>query len=51
MAVTKALGKISGLKNVKVDLANGEATFENPQNEPMEAIQRAIESAGFKVQS
>jgi len=51
MAVTKALGKISGLKNIKVDLEKGEAIFENPQNEPMEVIQRAIESAGFKVQS
>ncbi len=50
MAVTKALGKISGLKNVKVDLENGEATFENPQNEPMDAIHKAIEAAGFKVQ-
>jgi copper chaperone len=49
MAVTKALGKIPGLQNVKVDLENGEATFENLQNEPIDVIHKAIEAAGFKV--
>ena len=49
MAVTKALGKLSGLKNLKVDLAKGEATFENAPNISRAAIRQAVEDAGYKV--
>ena len=49
MAVTKALGKLSGLKNVKVDLTKGEATFENTQNISQGAIRQAVEDAGYRV--
>jgi len=49
MAVTKALGKLSGLENVKVDLAKGEAVFENTRNIPPAAIRQAVEDAGYKV--
>ena len=49
MAVTKALGKLAGLKNLKVDLAKGEATFENAQNIPRDSIRRAVEDAGYKA--
>ena len=49
MAVTKALGKLSGLKSLKVDLAKGEATFENPQNVSRAAIRQAVVDAGYKV--
>ena len=49
MAVTKALKKIPSLKNVKVDLGKGEATFENMQNVSWENIRKAVEEAGYKV--
>lgn len=49
MTVTKALEKIPGLKNVKVDLDKGEATFENTQNVSWENIRQAVEEAGYKV--
>jgi len=49
MAVTKALNKIEGLKDVKVDLEKGEASFENSGQVPSTKIHRAIEDAGFKV--
>lgn len=49
MTVTKALEKIPGLKNVKVDLDKGEATFENTQNVSWENIHQAVEEAGYKV--
>jgi copper chaperone len=49
MAVTKALGKLPGLKNLKVDLAKGEATFESAQNTPRDSIRQAVEDAGYKV--
>ncbi len=49
MAVSKALGKLSGIKNVKVDLAKGEATFENTQNISQPVIRKTVEDAGYKV--
>ncbi len=49
MSVSKALGTIPGVKNLKVDLVKGEATFENTQNTPAEVIRQAVENAGYKV--
>jgi copper chaperone len=51
MSVTKALGSIPGIKNLRVDLVNGEATFENTQNVSMPNIRKALEEAGYKVVS
>ena len=48
-AVTKALGKLSGVENLKIDLAKGEATFENTRNITPAAIRQAVEDAGYKV--
>jgi len=48
MSVTKALGTIPGIKNLKVDLVKGEATFENTQNILMANIRKAVEDAGYK---
>jgi copper chaperone len=49
MSVTKVLGSIPGVKNLKVDLVNGEATFENTQNVSLLNIRKAVEEAGYKV--
>jgi copper chaperone len=49
MSVTKALGTIPGIKNLKVDLVKGEATFENTQNMAMANIRKTVEEAGYKV--
>ncbi len=49
MSVTKALSGIPGIKNLRVDLVKGEATFENTQNQPAEKIRQAVEEAGYKV--
>ncbi len=49
MAVTRALNKIDGLRDVKVDLEKGEATFENAGRVSLEKISQAIEEEGFKV--
>ena len=49
MAVTKALGALTGIKNLKVDLVKGEATFENPQNLARASIRKAVEDAGYRV--
>ncbi len=49
MAVTKALESIPGLEHVKVDLAKGEATFENKQRVSGAAIRKAVEEAGYTV--
>jgi len=50
LSVTKALGAIPGLKNVKVDLVKGEASFENPQKVAPEIIRQAVEEAGYTVE-
>lgn len=50
MAVTKALEKFAGVKEVQVDLERGEARFENPQGVSAEAIRQAVEKAGYKVE-
>lgn len=49
MAVTKALNNISGLRNVRVDLEKGEATYNNMANVPRQVIRQAIEKAGYQA--
>lgn len=49
MAVTRALSGLEGIKDVKVDLEHGEATFEEEKPVQMSVVQEAIEKAGFKV--
>jgi len=49
MAVTKALSGIEGLKDVKVDLAKGEATFGSDQAVDLKVITSAVEKAGYEV--
>jgi copper chaperone len=48
-AVTQALNKIAGLKEVKVDLEKGEASFENEGQVSREKISPGIAEAGFKT--
>ena len=47
MSVSKALGGLPGVKNLKVDLVREEATFENTQNVAREDIRKAVEEAGY----
>ena len=49
MAVTKALNGIEGIKDVKVDLEKGEATFDETKSVDMAVISDAIERAGYGV--
>ena len=49
MAVTKALGGIDGVSNVKVDLAKGEATFDEASPVDRVIIRERIKKAGFEV--
>ena len=49
MAVTKALEKIDGVNDVKVDLAKGEATFDEVKPVDMEVIKERIRKAGYDV--
>ncbi len=49
MAVTKALSGIGGLKNIKVDLQLGEASFENDGMVSEETIRQAVKKAGYDV--
>jgi copper chaperone len=49
MAVTKALKEIEGLKDVRVDLEKGEATFDETKPVDMAIISEQIERAGYEV--
>jgi copper chaperone len=49
MAVTKALNGIEGVKEVRVDLAKGEATFTEEKPVDRILIRERIAKAGFDV--
>jgi len=49
MAVTRALEKIDGVKNVKVDLTKAEATFDEVKPVDMEVVKERIRKAGYDV--
>jgi len=49
MAVTRALEKIDGVKNVKVDLTKAEAAFDEVKPVDMEVVKERIRKAGYDV--
>jgi copper chaperone CopZ len=49
MAVAKVLRDIDGIRNVKVDLKNGEATFDEVEPVDMETIKERTRKAGYEV--
>ena len=49
MSVTKALSKLDGVLNVKVDLQKGEVSFDNTKVLGLEKVENAIADAGFEV--
>ena len=49
MAVTKALNEIEGIENVKVDLAKGEADFDEVRPVDMNIVRKAIKKAGYEI--
>lgn len=49
MAVTKALQKVAGIRNVQVSLDRGEATFDEEGPVDPGAIREAVKKAGFDV--
>jgi copper chaperone len=51
MSVTKALGQLEGIKNVRVDLAKGEVRFDNSKEIVSSRIEKAISDAGYEVVS
>ena len=48
--VTRALESIPGVREVRVDLKSGIATFEKPEGVTWEDIARAIEEAGYRLE-
>ena len=49
MAATKALGALDGVKDVKIDLKTGVATFEEVRAVDPKAVAAAIKKAGYEV--
>lgn len=48
-AVTKVLEETAGVRDVRVDLARGEATFEEDRPVDLELIRDGIRKAGFEL--
>ena len=48
-AVTKALSEIAGIKDVKVDLERGEATFDEVKPIDQALLREQIKKAGFEL--
>lgn len=49
MAVTRALSEIEGISNVRVNLINGEVTFDEEKPANMERLKERIAQAGYEV--
>ena len=49
MAVQKALGGIDGVKDPKVNLETGEATFDEAGPVDMNRVREAVQKAGYQV--
>jgi copper chaperone len=49
MAVTRALEGIDGIKNVKVNLKKGQATFDETAPVDIKIVKEKIEDAGYEV--
>jgi copper chaperone len=49
MSVTKAFNQLEGIKNVQVDLAEGEVRFDNTKEVASSQIEKAIQDAGYEV--
>ena len=48
-AVTNALSEIDGIKNVKVDLAKGRASFDKVKPVDMELVKERVRKAGYET--
>ena len=49
MTVTGALNEIDGIKDPKVDLSKGEATFEEERPVDLNTVREKIKKAGYEV--
>ena len=49
MAATKALNALDGVKDIKVDLKSGVATYEEVKAVDPKAVAEAIKKAGYEV--
>lgn len=49
MAVTKALSAVDGIKDVKVDLKSGSASYEETKPVDAKVIAGAVKKAGYEV--
>jgi len=49
MAVTRALEEIDGIRNVKVDLETGDASFDESKPVDMDKVRASIKNAGYEA--
>jgi copper chaperone len=49
MAATKALSAIDGIKDVKIDLKSGQASYDETKPVDLKIITDAVKKAGYEV--
>jgi copper chaperone len=49
MAVDKALNGVEGVSNVKVDLVDGQASFDHEASMDLDLAKKAIVKAGYEI--
>jgi copper chaperone len=48
-AMTKAMGSLAGVTNIKVDLASGRVSYASATPIPQEDLIRVVKAAGFEL--
>jgi copper chaperone len=48
-AMTKAMNSLTGVSNVKVDLASGRVSYDSAAPIPREDLDRVVRAAGFEL--
>jgi copper chaperone len=48
-AMTKAMASLTGVSNIKVDLASGRVSYDSAAPIPPEELARVVKAAGFEL--
>jgi len=49
LAVTEALTEVGGVREVRIDLERGEASFEDDPSVDLDTVKEAVRKAGYRI--
>ena len=49
LAVTEALTEVEGVRDVRIDLERGEASFEDDPSVDLDTVKKAVRKAGYGI--